>query len=123
ARLRDETFERIPALKQAWTNEYEDAEGIQNFLNATANYPELRGVQTNLYKNFLPRAWANASAQGVSAFLHPEGVYDDPKGGGFRQEIFPRLRSHFQFQNERKLFPIAHRAKYSINVYGPPSDN
>ncbi len=55
--------------------------------------------------------------EGVSGFLHPEGVYDDPKGGGFREEIYPRVRSHFQFQNEHKLFPIGDTRKYGINIY------
>ncbi|MCF8077628.1 MAG: hypothetical protein K9K87_15860, partial [Desulfotignum sp.] len=56
--------------------------------------------------------------KGVSAFLHPEGVYDDPRGGGFRQEIYPRLREHFQFQNEKKLFPeVGNQAKFGINIH------
>lgn len=118
AKLREETFERIPALKRIWTDEYEEAEGTQNFLNAHVNYPLLAGQKANLYKCFLPRAWANGSAQGVSGFVHPEGVYDDPNGGAFRQSLYPRLRAHFQFQNERKLFPIANRARFSINVFG-----
>jgi hypothetical protein len=54
----------------------------------------------------------------LSGFLHPEGIYDDPKGGQFRREVYRRLRQHFQFQNQRILFPIAHRAKFSINVFG-----
>jgi hypothetical protein len=123
AKLREETFERIPALKQGWTDEFEESEGTQHFLNAPVNYPQLRGVQTNLYKCFLPRAWANASPRGVSGFLHPEGVYDDPNGGCFRRELYPRVRGHFQFHNEMSLFAEVHHATiYSINVYGPPKE-
>ncbi|TAK52677.1 MAG: class I SAM-dependent DNA methyltransferase [Betaproteobacteria bacterium] len=120
ANLREETFERIPELEVAWRGELEESEGTQNFLNATANFLALKGMQTNLYKCFLPRAWANASEKGVSGFLHPEGVYDDSKGGALRELLYVRLRSHFQFQNQHMLFPIGHRVKYSINVYGPP---
>lgn len=119
ADLRAETFHRVPELEAAWRAEYEESEGTQAFLNAVCNYPLLRGVQTNLYKCFLPRAWANSSAKGVSGFLHPEGIYDDPKGGEFRKALYPRLRAHFQFQNQRMLFPIGHRVKYSTNIYGP----
>ncbi|MEC8860278.1 MAG: hypothetical protein VYE29_09805 [Pseudomonadota bacterium] len=119
AKLREETFERIPVLKKAWTREFEESEGIQNFLNAQSNYPLLRGVQTNLYKCFLPRAWANSSEKGVSGFLHPEGVYDDPNGGNFREAIYIRLRAHYQFQNEKALFPIGNRNKFSVNISGP----
>lgn len=117
---REAAFERSPQLQQAWFAELAEAEGSQAFLNATQNYPQLKGVQTNLYKCFLPRAWANVNGQGVSGFLHPEGIYDDPKGGGFRREVYPRLRQHFQFHNEVGLFAEVHHATiYSINVYGP----
>ncbi|WP_236994124.1 hypothetical protein [Candidatus Methylomicrobium oryzae] len=121
ADLREETFHRVPELEAAWRSEFEESEGAQNFLNAVANYPELKGMQTNLYKCFLPRAWANGSVKGVSGFLHPEGVYDDPNGGVFRRSLYSRLRSHFQYQNQRILFPIGHRVKFSTNIIGPVS--
>lgn len=104
-------------IEHAWLNEYQQLEGTQNFLNALQNYPLLKGVQTNLYKCFLPQAWRIGNGQGVAGFLHPEGIYDDPKGGAFRAEVYPRLRAHFQFQNQRILFPIAHRAKFSSNIF------
>lgn len=117
---REAAFERSPQLQQAWFEELAEAEGSQAFLNASQNYPQLKGVQTNLYKCFLPRAWANVNGQGVSGFLHPEGIYDDPKGGGFRRELYPRLRAHFQFINETKLFAEVHnQTLFSINIHGP----
>lgn len=117
---REEAFKRSPELEQAWFDELVEAEGSQAFLNAMQNYPQLKGVQTNLYKCFLPRAWANVNGQGVSGFLHPEGIYDDPKGGGFRREVYPRLRQHFQYINELNLFAgVDHHMKFSTNVYGP----
>ena len=121
-KLRDErekSFAQYPHLKQDWFAELEQAEATQSFLNATQNYPDLKGVQTNLYKCFLPQAWMLGNRQGVSGYLHPEGIYDDPKGGVFRAKVYPRLRSHFQFQNEINLFAdVDHHAKFSINVYG-----
>ncbi|WP_292975301.1 class I SAM-dependent DNA methyltransferase [Pantoea sp. UBA4549] len=120
ATLRHETFNRIPLLENAWRNEYEGCEGMQNFLNAQQNYPVLRGVQTNLYKCFLPQAWRLGAQKGVAGFLHPEGIYDDPKGGQLRAAVYPRLRTHFQFHNELSLFAEVHHATmFSINVYGP----
>ena len=119
AKLRDEKFTANPEIVSTWLAEYEQSEGSQLFLNDVCNYPLLQGVQTNLYKCFLPQAWSNTSRQGVSGFLHPEGVYDDPKGGGLRKAIYPRLRAHFQFHNEMSLFSEVHHATvYSINVYG-----
>ena len=106
------------AIKDAYLAAFEDADATQNFLNGYQNYPLLKGMQTNLYKCFLPLAWTVGKKDtGISAFLHPEGIYDDPKGGRFREAMYPRLRYHFQFQNAFILFPIAHRAKFSINIF------
>lgn len=117
AKLRDEKFEQYPQIISTWLAEYEQSEGSQLFLNDVCNYPLLQGVQANLYKCFLPQAWSNTNNSGVSGFLHPEGIYDDPKGGELRKEVYRRLRSHFQFQNQRILFPIGHRVKFSTNIY------
>lgn len=70
-----------------------------------------------MFKCFLPQAWMIGASKGVGGFLYPEGVYDDPKGGRFRKELYPRLRLHAQFQNQRILFPIGHRVKFSLNVF------
>lgn len=122
ATARQGAFEKNPRLLPAYLNEYVEVAGTQNFLNALQSYPLLKGGQTNLFKCFLPQAWSAASQEGVSAFVHPEGVYDDPKGGSLRAELYRRLRSHFQFQNQLMLFPIGHRVKYSLNIYGPPGE-
>ncbi len=109
------------SLLDVWLTEFEQAEATQRFLNARQNYPLLHRQQTNLYKCFLPQAWMITNRVGVVAFLHPEGVYTDPKGGGFREALYPRLRAHFQFQNEKKLFAeIDHHRPFSVNVHGRP---
>ena len=114
-------FERHQGLRDAWIMEAEEAEATQAFLNSGQNYPLLKGQQTNLFKCFLPQGWMIGSHRGVAGFLHPEGVYDDPKGGGFRAALYPRLRSHFQFQNEKRLFAeVGHPIRFSVNVYGGP---
>ncbi|WP_421320686.1 hypothetical protein [Aeromonas veronii] len=116
-KLREQTFAHIPALENAWRAEYESCEATQNFLNALSNYPLLKGQKANLYKCFLPLSWRLGSTDGVAGFLHPESIYDDPNGGPLRAQVYPRLRAHFQFQNQHMLFPIGHRVKYSINIY------
>jgi len=120
--MREETLEKY-GLRSRYLSAFEEAEGTQNFLNAFQNYSLLRGVQTNLYKCFLPQAWLVGSSAGVSGFLHPEGIYDDPRGGIFREAVYPRLRAHFQFQNELNLFAeVDHHAKFSINIYANETD-
>jgi hypothetical protein len=118
--MRDDLFEENPQVKAAWRNEYEQMEGTQNFLNAHVNYPLLAGQKANLYKCFLPLGWRLGSSNGIAGFLHPEGIYDDPNGGIFRAEVYPRLRAHFQFANEVKLFAeVDNHTRYSANIYGP----
>lgn len=101
--------------------EYEGLAGELAFLDATQNYPDLKGQQTNLFKCFLPLSWDYCNSKGISAFVHPEGVYDDPNGGLLREKLYPRLRKHFMFANERKLFQeVHHHTQFSLNVYGCP---
>ena len=108
-----------PVFRGAWFDEMEATAATQNFLNATQNYPLLKGQQTNLYRCFLPQGWKAASRHGVIGFLHPEGPYDDPKAGVLRAALYPNLRGHFQFLNERNLFPeVHHHTKFSVNIYG-----
>ena len=107
-----------PSLRDVWLAELEQAESTQSFLNARQNYPLLVG-HPNLYKCFLPQSWMIGNSHGVAGFLHPEGVYDDPKGGAFRAALYARLCAHFQFQNEKKLFAeVHHETLFSINVHG-----
>ena len=102
----------------AYFSEYESISGEQSFLNAFVNYPHLVGMKANLYKCFLPQAWNCGAECGVSAFVHPDGVFDDPKGGLLREDLYPRLRKHFQFTNELRLFPeVDHHTGFSLNIY------
>jgi hypothetical protein len=120
-RLRADAFARFVGLQDDWTAELEEAEGTQNVLNALQSYPLLQSQKANLYKCFLPLTWRISRAHGVAGLLHPEGPYDDPKGGPLREALYSRLRSHFQFINELQLFAeVDHHTKYSVNVYGAP---
>jgi hypothetical protein len=115
---REATFSASPRCSGEYIAECAALHALQAFLNATQNYPLLRGIQTNLFKCFLPQAWRVGS--GVAGFLHPEGVYDDPKGGKLRAAIYPRLRQHYQFQNEFQLFEGTNdhgRMRFGLHIY------
>lgn len=98
--------------------EYISIVGSQQYMCSTQNYPELAGIKTDLYKCFLPVGWYIGSSHGICGFLHPEGVFDDAKGAHLRSLIYKKLRKHFQFENQEKLFPIGNTRCYSINIYG-----
>ena len=100
-----------------YLEEYEAIAGTQKFLNSIMNYEDLMGVQTNLFKCFLPQAWMIGTIEGVSSFIHPDGIYEDPKGGILREKLNQKLRMHLQFINEKMLFDIDHHVKFSLNIY------
>jgi hypothetical protein len=115
---RNAVLTAIPLARADYLAECVATEGMGEFLNAVQNYPLLKGQQSNLYKCFLPVVWQ--VGRGVQALLHPEGPYDDPKGGLLREGMYRRLRAHYQFENQLLLFAeVHHNTKFSINVYAP----
>ncbi|NLY44344.1 MAG: class I SAM-dependent DNA methyltransferase [Clostridiaceae bacterium] len=105
-------------IKKAYVDEYVAIAGEQGFLSAVQNYPNLVGMKNNLYKCFLPQAWMFGNKQAVSAFIHPNSVFDDSNGEQFRQILYSHLRQHYRFENEHKLFQdVGNAMKFSLNVY------
>jgi hypothetical protein len=118
---REAAFASLPAARPEYIDECVATEGLAAFLNSTQNYPLLRGVQSNLFKCFLPLVWRVGSS--VQALIHPDGVYDDPKGGFVRAALYPRLRQHYQFQNEFALFEGTNdhgRMRFGVHIYAAP---
>lgn len=114
---REAVFTAIPKMRAEYVEECAATEGMGQYLNAGQNYAVLAGQKANLYKCFLPQVWRIGC--GVQALLHPEGPYDDPKGELLRAAMYPRLRAHYHFVNERLLFAeVDNHTRYSINVYG-----
>lgn len=113
---RAEVFGAIAQARPEYIADCVATEGMGKFLNARQSYSLLEGQKANLYKCFLLLAWRIGG--GVQALLHPEGAYDDPNGGRLRAALYPRLRAHYQFMNQLKLFAEVHNYTcYSVNVY------
>ena len=105
------------SAKNGYIDEYVLTNGQQVFLNAVQNYPSLAGMKANLYKCFLPQAISFSNTTGVFGFVHPDGVFDDPSGGKLRGLLYPRIRMHFQFINELRLFAdVHHNTVFSLNI-------
>ena len=103
-----------------YRRQFEVGEGNSVFLNDRSLFPALSGLQTNIYKNFIERSWSLLNDHGISGLIHPDGVFDDPKGGIFREEYYRRLLAHYQFENQFTLFVGTNdhgRLRFSINVY------
>ena len=120
-RQRINDFLGNPAMKELYVSEQYENVGSTAFLNAYCNYPLLVGQQTNLYKCVLENTMDLASEEkGFIGLLTPESIYDDPKGQPLRRELYKRLRYHFQYQNELRLFAeVHHHTVYGDQLLGP----
>src|SRR5699024_9865420 len=88
-------------------------------LGSTVEHPVLSGVQTNLYTSFMERTWRSMRETGTVGLLHPESHFTDPKAGKLRAETYRRLRRHWQFINELKLFEdVDNHTVYGVQIYG-----
>ena len=120
-KMRDQMFEQIPATEELYRSEEIDTACSSIFMSAYCNYPLLVGQKTNLYKCVLENAMDMASEdKGYIGLLTPESIYDDPKGQPLRRELYKRLRYHFQYQNELRLFAeVDHHTMYGDQLLGP----
>ena len=117
-RKKQAEFFKDEKLKETYLYDYIETESTSIFLNGRQNYPLLVGQQTNLYKCVLENGLRLTAKKGFLGLLHPEGIYDDPNGQVLREEIYGRLKYHFQFKNELMLFSeIDHHNSYGTHVY------
>lgn len=121
--LREYTFSNNSLLQQMYSDELSENTCLGIFLNSGSNYPLLVGQQTNLYKCILEGGFSLLSDKGYLGFLHPESVFDDPRGQNLRKVLYSRLRYHFQYQNALNLFAeVAHRERFGTSIYGESGD-
>ncbi|GAB3593842.1 hypothetical protein CFAEC_13455 [Corynebacterium faecale] len=93
------------------------------FLGDIATYPHLRGQQPDLYRGFMERTWTIASDTGVISLIHPESHFTEKKAASLRRGAYLRLRRHWQFINELRLFDVHNLVSYGINVYSKPGES
>lgn len=108
-----------PHIRKEYFDEYINIAGTLKFLGAFQNYGVLaEGSSINLYKNFLPQSWLFGKNDGIMAFIHQENIFDDLSAGAFRKIVYSKLRAHYHFVNEKRLFnEIDHHTAFSLNVY------
>ena len=116
-----EAFLSNSVLNKLYVDEQIEAACSGVFLNSVCNYPLLIGQKANLYKCVLTNCMDLASANnGYIGILCPDGIYDDPKAQLLRRELYKRLRYHFQYQNELRLFAeVDHHTVYGDQLLGP----
>ncbi|PYY45743.1 Eco57I restriction-modification methylase domain-containing protein [Curtobacterium sp. MCBD17_023] len=86
-------------------------------VSACTEYPLLDGLRPDLYRCFMARTWDHSSRSGTIGLIHPESHFTDEKAGPLRAATYPRLRRHWQFVNELRLFEIHNLVTYGTHVY------
>jgi len=125
ARAIKERILEDPLMNRIYQSELVETTCSAVFMNAYCNYPLLVGQQTNLYKCVLTNCFDLSSTDnGYIGLLCPESIYDDPNGKPLRKELYRRLRYHFQYQNELRLFTeVHHHTVYGDQLLGPRSSS
>src|SRR5262249_31781095 len=58
--------------------------GLTEYLGSPIEHPDLAGLRTNLYVNFMERTWRSMSPTSIAGLLHPEGHFSDARGERIR---------------------------------------
>src|SRR5699024_5527689 len=74
----------------------------------------------DLYRAFIQRTWRSVSEEGIVTLIHPESHSTAKKAAPLRRGAYFRLRRHWKFTNELRLFEIGHTRQYGVTVYGKP---
>ncbi|MFF9072799.1 Eco57I restriction-modification methylase domain-containing protein [Streptomyces sp. NPDC014872] len=107
---------------QSYMAEVSAWSAMSEFLGSSVEYGEISALKTNLYVNFMDRVWRNEAPSGISGLIHLESHFGAVRGGRVRELAYSRLRRHFQFRNELKLFEILNTREYGVNIYGAKRD-
>lgn len=111
------------SIEGQYLNELTSWAGNVEHIGSEVQHQVLAGLRGNLYMSFMERAWRSMRASGTVGLLHPEGHFTDPMAGQLRAEAYSRLRRHWQFINEIKLFEDPDRhVVFGVQIYGD-SDN
>lgn len=112
-----------PQTVDAYLNERAEQAGATQHLGSGVDRPALIGLRTDLYRCFMERAWRSMAPSGIVGLIHPESHFSESRARTLRREAYRRLRRHWQFQNELKLFAeIGNRNIVGVHVYGEPSE-
>ncbi|MBV7411227.1 hypothetical protein KRX56_00505 [Dermabacteraceae bacterium TAE3-ERU27] len=109
----------LPGVRKTVLRQLGEVTALAETLTAPALYPEIAGSRPDLYRAFMAQTWRHQASGGVTCLLHPPTHFTDTQTYPLREATYARLRRHFGFINELKLFTEVHDlVKYSVNVYG-----
>jgi hypothetical protein len=109
-------------LLDAGANRYLDDRtllaALSAHLGSTVDRPMLAGLRPDLYRCFMDRTWRSMAPASVVGLIHPESHFTEARAGSLRRQTYRRLRRHWQFRNEFRLFEIHHAKEFGVHIYG-----
>ena len=109
----------ISGAREFYIDELASAVANRAFLTSSHVYPHVTGLRPDLYRAFMEQTWRHAIPSGIVSLIHPETHFTDEKAGFLREATYRRLRRHWQFGNNQKLFQEAGNVlDFGIHVYG-----
>ncbi|MBF6573163.1 class I SAM-dependent DNA methyltransferase [Nocardia farcinica] len=113
---------RSTVVRTTLLKERTEQSGHSEHLGSGVDRPVLAGLQPDLYRCFMERTWRSTAPHGIVSLIHPESHFTEARARGLREACYQRLRRHWQFRNEARLFEIHHAKEYGVHVYGSPSE-
>ncbi|WP_231702986.1 Eco57I restriction-modification methylase domain-containing protein [Tsukamurella asaccharolytica] len=110
----------LPGISDLVLDGTADIAATAGFIGDARMYPQLAGLQPDLYRCFMELTWRHISQHGKVSLVHPESHFTDEKAGALRESSYTHLRRHWQFVNELSLYEVDHHVAYGIHVYGQP---
>lgn len=107
----------LPGISELVIDGTAEVAALAAFAGDDRQYPYLTGLQPDLYRCFMERAWRHMSADGVISLIHPETHFTDEKAGLLREATYGRLRRCWLFVNELQFFDAGHQNRYGVHVY------
>ena len=118
ATKREQTL-ALPGIADLVVDGTVDVASTAAFVGSVQQYPHLVGLQPDLYRCFMAQMWRHGSPSGRQSLIHLESHFTDEKAGRLREEMYHRLRRHWHFANELKLFDeVQDQKNYGITVHG-----
>lgn len=111
-----------PEAFAAYMDERAQQVGLKMQLASEVDRPVLAGLQPDSYRCFMERTWRHMTSDGTVGLIHPGSHFTELRAAKLRHESYRRLRRHWQFRNELKLFAdIQHTRPFAVHIYGGPS--
>ncbi|BDT91497.1 restriction endonuclease subunit M [Nocardia sputorum] len=112
-----------PSTRATLLNERANQAGQNEHFGSGIDRPVLSGLQPDMYRCFMERTWRSSGADGIISLIHPESHFTEARATGLRRASYRRLKRHWQFRNELKLFPeVDNNKQYGVHVYGVDSE-